>query len=330
MLNMDKTNWVIKNKLMAGACPRQGQEKDLKNAGITVIVNLMDEKLQKSAQIDTKEFNYIHVGINDHFIMDQDEKLLQLVTKLLKLINKGEVVFIHCLGGHGRTAILSVILLAKYEKLIEKDAIEKWQSLHAGRLNFGKHGAVKSPQYEIQFKQIHRILSDNLSFNTIFFYDEKGLWGEFSNFYPAKIFYNDKTYPTSEHAFQAQKFKDDSYQEEIRKISTPGMAAILGRQKIGSGYAWRIKLNTIINNYPHVKVRSDWDQVKDRIMYEILIQKFIQHERLFNLLLMTHVKKLVEHTSRDNYWGDGGDGTGRNQLGVTLVKLRRNIRKCLE
>lgn len=32
---------------------------------------------------------------------------------------------------------------------------------------------------------------------------------------------------------------------------------------------------------------------------------------------------LWKHTPRDRYWGDGGDGTGRNQLGKTLMEVRR-------
>jgi N-glycosidase YbiA len=30
----------------------------------------------------------------------------------------------------------------------------------------------------------------------------------------------------------------------------------------------------------------------------------------------------VEHTRNDAYWGDGGDGTGKNRLGQLLMELR--------
>lgn len=33
-----------------------------------------------------------------------------------------------------------------------------------------------------------------------------------------------------------------------------------------------------------------------------------------------------QHTPRDRYWGDGGDGTGRNQLGKTLMRVREEIK----
>ena len=34
---------------------------------------------------------------------------------------------------------------------------------------------------------------------------------------------------------------------------------------------------------------------------------------------------IIEHTADDSYWGDGGDGTGRNQLGITMMLARTTI-----
>ena len=50
--------------------------------------------------------------------------------------------------------------------------------------------------------------------------------------------------------------------------------------------------------------------------------KFTQHVTLLKLLVGTGNALIVEHTANDSYWGDGGDGTGRNMLGVLLVRLR--------
>lgn len=41
---------------------------------------------------------------------------------------------------------------------------------------------------------------------------------------------------------------------------------------------------------------------------------------------LTGDAKLVEHTENDDYWGDGGDGSGRNMLGQLLMKVRRKLR----
>ena len=36
--------------------------------------------------------------------------------------------------------------------------------------------------------------------------------------------------------------------------------------------------------------------------------------------------KLVEHTENDAFWGDGGDGGGRNELGRVLMAVRERLR----
>jgi predicted NAD-dependent protein-ADP-ribosyltransferase YbiA (DUF1768 family) len=44
------------------------------------------------------------------------------------------------------------------------------------------------------------------------------------------------------------------------------------------------------------------------------------------LLLATGDARLVEHTENDAYWGDGGDGSGRNELGRILMAVRAALR----
>jgi len=58
--------------------------------------------------------------------------------------------------------------------------------------------------------------------------------------------------------------------------------------------------------------------------------KFTQHKDIQDILLSTGNAILVEHTTNDNYWADGGDGTGKNMLGQILVKVRTAIAKSLK
>ena len=57
-------------------------------------------------------------------------------------------------------------------------------------------------------------------------------------------------------------------------------------------------------------------------MYEGLRHKFLQNEDLRVKLLETGDKKLIEHTDKDKFWGDGGNGKGENRLVILLMKLR--------
>jgi ribA/ribD-fused uncharacterized protein len=68
------------------------------------------------------------------------------------------------------------------------------------------------------------------------------------------------------------------------------------------------------------------EEVKDGVMKKALIAKFTQHPKLKRLLLSTGDKTLVEHTVNDSYWGDGGDGSGKNKLGLLLMEVREEIR----
>ncbi len=62
-------------------------------------------------------------------------------------------------------------------------------------------------------------------------------------------------------------------------------------------------------------------------MYEVLSAKFTQHEDIQRILLSTDTALLVEHTGNDSYWGDGGDGNGKNRLGSLLMQVREELRE---
>lgn len=139
------------------------------------------------------------------------------------------------------------------------------------------------------------------------FYRVQDADGEFSNFAPFPITLEGISWPTSEHYFQALKFHDLEYREKIRAEVSPMIAARLGRSR-------------------DVPLRSDWEAVKDDIMLAAVRAKFTQHAALRDLLLSTGNALLVEHTTNDTYWGDGGDGNGRNRLGQLLMQVREELR----
>ncbi len=138
------------------------------------------------------------------------------------------------------------------------------------------------------------------------FYSQNDKFGEFSNFAAYPIVLKKKKWPTSEHYFQAQKFENREHQEQIRKANSPMIAARLGRDR-------------------KKKLRKDWESVKDNIMYEAVLAKFTQYQVLKELLLSTDDAMLIEHTSNDSYWGDGGHGRGRNMLGQLLMRVRSEL-----
>ena len=142
------------------------------------------------------------------------------------------------------------------------------------------------------------------------FYRVNEPYGEFSNFSPHPFELKSRVWPTSEHYFQAQKFAGTEHEEAVRMAQSPGIAARMGRSR-------------------ERPLRPDWETVKDGIMREALQAKFSQHPALRSLLLATGDAELIEHTGNDNYWADGGDGSGKNRLGRLLMELRAQFRKQL-
>lgn len=123
-----------------------------------------------------------------------------------------------------------------------------------------------------------------------------------SNFYSAPVAYEGLTYLNNEAAFQSAKIL--SGREQFAKLD-PSAAKKLGR---------------------HVALRSDWEDVKCNVMYEIVLAKFTQNPKLKDKLLETGDQHLEEgNTWGDKVWGTV-NGVGENNLGKILMKVREEIR----
>ena len=130
-------------------------------------------------------------------------------------------------------------------------------------------------------------------------------WAFLSNFYWSEIEFEGITYPTNEHFFQAMKTLDIDERRAIANALTPGKAKRMGRR---------------------VTLRSDWEEVKEEVMFLGLCLKFAD-DQLADWLLETGDEELVE----GNWWGDTTwgvcKGVGQNKLGKLLMKVRLMIRE---
>jgi ribA/ribD-fused uncharacterized protein len=142
----------------------------------------------------------------------------------------------------------------------------------------------------------------------ILFYNRGEPYYEFTNFYEAMIRIDNEDWLTTEHYFQAQKFVGTPLVRTIRLMERPRDAFDKSRDP----------------RYSHWR-RSDWEGVKEDIMFKALQAKFTQREKLKRMLVGTKNRQLVEHSPYDSYWGDGGDGSGKNRLGVLLMRLRKDL-----
>lgn len=127
-----------------------------------------------------------------------------------------------------------------------------------------------------------------------------------SNFYPSEVTLDGNTYRTVEHAYQASKTLNPKQREKIANAPTPGKAKYLGRS---------------------VQMRNDFNNLKIKIMSDLIAQKFRPGTQLAEKLKATGNTKLVEY----NHWGDTFwgicHGQGENHLGKILTQTRTELQK---
>jgi hypothetical protein len=146
---------------------------------------------------------------------------------------------------------------------------------------------------------------------TIYFYKVCEPYGCFSNFSRHPIVFGGLQWQTVEHYYQAQKFvgsENERLIQVIRGVPTPENAAALGRDRTR-------------------KLRPDWEHVKQQVMWQGVLTKFLTHPNIQAILLDTGDELIVEDSPTDYYWGCGQDKTGQNQLGQILMKVRQEIRQ---
>jgi len=192
----NESNWVVKGKLIVGAYP--GYVNDVENeetltkilnCGVSIFVclqeeydnNISDENWKNLIGLrpyfkDVEKMIYnkeqypkltscvtkvslIHEKIKDCDIID-DTVTLSLAKKLVKAIYDGEIIYLHCWGGHGRTGVIVSIMFHLMYKLSAGKSMYLCQKLHDTRENDLE---VCSPQTIKQRLQVTRIITKLLS-----------------------------------------------------------------------------------------------------------------------------------------------------------------------
>jgi ribA/ribD-fused uncharacterized protein len=136
----------------------------------------------------------------------------------------------------------------------------------------------------------------------------------FSNFDPMdKPMYHDGLlYKTVEHFFVAMKTEDTDERAKIAALPSATAAKQYGRK---------------------LKLRNDWEMIKESAMWTALIWKYRPGTIHSNQLFSTGNWDIVEWNNwHDNYWGacicpKCHDKEKKNRLGVLLMQLREGLQK---
>jgi len=131
----------------------------------------------------------------------------------------------------------------------------------------------------------------------------KGDYFFLSNFYPAKVSYQGRVFPSSEHAYVSMKFSEEFRDQFVDPMMSAGQAKRIGRTS---------------------KLRFGWAQRKNKIMFHVVEAKFRQNPDLANMLIRVQGEIVEHNTHRDRYWGVF-EGDGKNHLGIILMQIRQRL-----
>lgn len=132
----------------------------------------------------------------------------------------------------------------------------------------------------------------------------RGKYFFLSNYYTCNVEIEGIKYTNTESAFQSMKTKNINIRNSFSSLD-PSRAKSKGRK---------------------VQLREDWEDIKDDIMYKVVLEKFKQNDDLRLKLISTGDEELIEGNNwNDTYWGVC-NGKGRNMLGKTLMKIRKELK----
>ncbi|CAF1026462.1 unnamed protein product [Rotaria sp. Silwood1] len=167
------SHWVIPKLLLASAYPGEKDPNAHKllvrkiiDAGVQVVVNIMeieelktftpykDLMLQFAKEVN-REIEFISFPIRDQSVHQDDQHVLDFCLGLGDRIKQGQVVLVHCWGGHGRTGTIISIVIGILFNLNSEEAISMNRRLHDQRI---RTNGISSPETQSQIDQIRSVL----------------------------------------------------------------------------------------------------------------------------------------------------------------------------
>ncbi len=144
----------------------------------------------------------------------------------------------------------------------------------------------------------------------------KGEYFFLSNFYMCEILNGGYWFPSTEHAFQAEKSLDIDIRFKFMSQKEMDNRWNYNPEHRQFNPSYAKKEGNILH------IRGDWELIKDRVMYQLCLFKFTYYKDLKQKLLSTGSLELIEgNIWGDTYWGRVR-GRGLNKLGNILMDIR--------
>ena len=289
---MDNSSYFIQGKAMFGSFPTQDSVHELERKGVRYFVDLTFPSEKKIVPYTTT-YVCIRFPIPDCRAPRDWNAFACFIIRIADIIDrlpKGEKLYLHCKGGHGRAGVVVASLLCHIYGLDPQEGIHQTSISHSKRsVMREKWRKIGSPQTYPQKRFIHKFFS-SLVFYRAF---KHGHTGGFSTFTPHQVKIKGfGVFPTAEAAIQAYKSpNDDEYVQSQQDSLSPVLSREMGRS---------------------IRVRPDWSDIREAVVYAVTKLKFDQHPYLKVNLLNTGLRRIMHHD----------DANRDNVVGRALVKLR--------
>ena len=296
---MERCSYFIPDKALFGSFPEQKVVDQLEDIGVRYFIDLTCNDEDKTVPYITK-YMYIKYPIQDRNIPEDWKSFAQLIVKIchiLKNLKPKEKIYINCRGGHGRSGILVACILCYYYEISPEEALRQTSKYHSNRpVMKEKWRRLGSPQGKRQKDFVYRFFRP-LRFNKPDFVNFTSGMSNTSN-HPVTI-PDVGTFQNAHLAFEA--YRDITNKEYISKL-------------IGGVFC-----PADIKSH-----NREWEENKIDYMYKVLQYKFNTYPELRLNITNTGLRPLVK-ISQDSFWGDSGNGQGKNIHGKLLSKLRDEI-----
>lgn len=339
-LNPSSHSHYLNDRIIVSAWPsskddetrrKELAKKFVEECKVTVVINLVPDNEIKRKKFhdyrpDFLELNntieFARFPCPDMLAFETDKQLLEAVEFLEKRYSEGKTCLVHCWGGHGRSGLVSVVYLARSQKISFVKALALNRKLSQSRAE-NKRALAGHLLRDEQCAQAFRVIE-----NKYLFYS---MGTVLTQFFACKFKDEDGlVYRSTEQYMMAGKarvFKDRQALTMIMDAKTPFKCKQIGRSVKGIlGGSW---------DKNDVKL---WDQHKEDVVYKGNMLKFGQNPDLLRELLATASYELCEASEKDKIWGVGlsieqciyspvknWPKDGQNLLGKILVKVRNSF-----
>jgi hypothetical protein len=282
---MDTSSYFIKNCALFGSFPSQESVEELEKHGVRYFVNLTELEKEKNIKPYKTQYTIIHYPIKDNYIPHDWYSFSSFIINtadIIKHLKKGELIYIHCRGGHSRSSLVVACLLCHIFNITPCQSLEYTTKCHSSRkIMRDKWRKLSAPQSFLQKKFVYKF------------------------FEPLK-FYKYNKFNTHTYGFSIVS---------LHKIKTE--EGIFMSAKLA--YEFHIDKYCIEHKIEEVDID---EKIILKIMTDIVKKKFNQHKDIYQNLINTGLRPLIEHSKDNKFWSDGLDGKGRNMFGKILMDIR--------